>query len=180
MIVPTVGRIVLYSLPVKDHAGTIILETRAAIVARVWDRTDGKMPMVNLLLVRDGGNDGSEGFLLPVIPDAIDPALRAYLDQLQRKVYDLERLVVWKTSVSYDQDGAANSWRWMPYQLGQAAKAAAPAGGVGASESLAEEVARLRSLLEKHLAAQELGNTETEEPHVPAAPAEPAAAAPEA
>lgn len=91
---PSVGRIVLYALEGKDRNGQPFRETRPAIVVRVWERTDGEMPLVQLQVFVDGTNDG-------------------YAEGLN---------VAWATSVSYDEAGAPGTWRWMPYQLGQAAK----------------------------------------------------------
>jgi|GEM_PF-6072682 len=53
---PTVGRIVLFNLKAKD--GVV---TRPAIVVRVWERTDGEMPLVNLQVFTDETNDGLPG-----------------------------------------------------------------------------------------------------------------------
>jgi hypothetical protein len=93
---PTIGRVVLYRLPFKDDK----VEDRAADVVYVWNRPDDEMPMIQLHVKLDGSNDTSR-------LDGVDPAA----------------LLLWRTSVHYDEMGAPGTWRWMPYQLGQAAKA---------------------------------------------------------
>lgn len=146
IIMPTVGRVVYFAQ--RDRNGTV--QARPALIVNVFPRYDGLMPLVNLVLLRDGSNDEFEAFLLPELPAAIDPALRLFLDALQRKVFDLERLVQWKTSASYDQDGAVNTWRWMPFQLGQAAKPAITAEQlaaiVGALEDLDVRLEQLETV----------------------------------
>jgi hypothetical protein len=139
---PTVGRIVLFALLVKNYKGEDEIATRPAIITHVWSRNDDQMPLVQLAVFRDGSNDGNGDFSpLPAIPDAIDPGLAEFLKRLSERVRDVERLVVWKTSISYDQSGRANTWRWMDYQLGQAAKTETVSG------DLAAEVAALKKIV---------------------------------
>lgn len=87
---PTVGRIVLFQL--KNKHGLVV--TRPAIVVHVWSRSDGEIPLINLQVFTDSGNDDVGG------PDGIK----------------------WATSVHYDESKSEGTWCWMPYQLGQAAK----------------------------------------------------------
>lgn len=134
-IKPTVGRIVLFSLPVIDHEGKPAVVERAAVIARVWERSDGLTPYVNLLVFRDGSNDREDFPPLPKVPEVSDPELATLLRQLVARLSDVEKLIGWKTSAYYDETGKPYTWRWMPYQLGQAARTEA------AEKALAEKPA---------------------------------------
>lgn len=87
-IVPSVGRIVLYSEQAEREDGTVVLVTRPAIVIDVHS--------------------------------AECITLQAFFAPWDRKKDGV------RTSVLIDAKGANDrSWRWMPYQLGQAAIAKA-------------------------------------------------------
>lgn len=127
-IKPTIGRIVLFAQRVKNHKGEPDIVSRPAIIVNVWSDT-----CVNLLLFRDGYNDRSDADRKPIeIPEGVAPEVAKLIESLDQRLRVFESLVVWKTSATYDQQGGAESWRWMDYQIGQAAKTDAAEGSLAA------------------------------------------------
>lgn len=104
---PSLSRLVLYMLKCKDGS----LREVPALVVRTWDHDPF---MVNLIIFCDGLNDIDTVSLLGKNGE-VDTEKEGALALLSS-------LIDWRTSVYYDQDSAENTWHWMPYQLGQAAK----------------------------------------------------------
>lgn len=93
---PSVGRIVLVPVQTKRSLGdgnppvNGPVEIRPGIIVRVFDRTDGQMPLINVRVFTDGSNDGVGMFTG----------------------------AEWATSLHYDQDNhTVGTWHWMPYQI---------------------------------------------------------------
>lgn len=88
---PTIGRIVLVPVQTRRTTGeglvNATVEIRPGIVVRVFERTDGQMPLINVRVFGDGGAAGGN-------------------DQLASE---------WATSLHYDQENhRVGTWHWPP------------------------------------------------------------------
>ncbi|SRR6266704_2249641 len=94
----TVGRIVHYVL----ESGRLKGDCRPAIVVRNWSNhtIPGNDGMVNLQVFTDGLNDGFE------------TAFNAYEDTKQVGVVKQIDLIIWRTSVHYDETKEPGTWHW--------------------------------------------------------------------